>query len=74
MSWEQIAWSAEAVLAHRVWFLGEMLDPVLTALGGKYKRGKVSRHAKKKALTKKQKAAREKALLVQLAASGIEID
>ncbi len=66
MSFDQIALAAECATLHRIGVVEEVLGPLVTALGGKYKRGKIARP--------RTQEDRDAALLNQLAAMGIPVD
>ncbi len=69
MTWDQIGLVAECVALHRIGTLSDILAPIVTALGGKWKGS--GRRKRRKSESPEQ---RDQALLSSLASAGIEID
>ena len=55
MSWEQIQVCSRSILRHKISMLNMILEPISTALGSKYNKGKVRRQPIDKNKTREQK-------------------
>jgi hypothetical protein len=47
LTWEQAALAAECVMSHKVFLLNMVSEPVMAALGTKFKKGRVSNRARR---------------------------
>lgn len=75
MSWAQIHLSAESILIHKTESLNMVLEPIITILGGKFKKSKITKNKynKGKNETKMTPAQKEKMLIHQFRAVGLPV-
>ncbi len=63
LTWDQIQFVSESMMAHKIWMFNMVAEPVSQALGAQFKGGKLRRHRSKrqsnesKSMTAEQKDA-----------------
>jgi hypothetical protein len=75
MTWAQIHLSAESILLHKTEALNMVLEPVITILGGKFKKSKITKNnqGKNNRNTKMTPAQKEQMLIHQFRAVGVPV-
>lgn len=75
MSWAQIHLAAESILLHKTEALNMVLEPVITMLGGKFNKSKVTKRKQNKGKndTKMTPAQKEQMLIHQFRTVGLPV-
>ena len=72
LTWDQIHLAAESVVIHKTESLNMVLEPLIGMMGGKYKRGKVTKRQRRKQKDDKN-IHKEQMLLNRFRAAGLSV-